>query len=120
MKVSKVVGAATAVILLSGTAFGHPIPKSSLPKPNAVLTVSPTEIRISFSEGLELTFSGIELDGAAGKKIPTSTPALNPNDSRELIVPLSTTLAPGAYTVKWHAVGDDTHRVAGQYSFHVK
>ena len=29
-------------------------------------------------------------------------------------------LAPGKYTVAWHAVGDDTHKVDGKYSFEVK
>jgi methionine-rich copper-binding protein CopC len=28
-------------------------------------------------------------------------------------------LRPGAYTVTWHSVGHDTHRVTGSFSFKV-
>jgi len=34
-------------------------------------------------------------------------------------VPISTPLPPGAYDVDWHAVGADTHRVTGHFSFRV-
>jgi methionine-rich copper-binding protein CopC len=28
-------------------------------------------------------------------------------------------LSAGSYTVEWHAVSEDTHRIKGQYSFKV-
>lgn len=110
------------VILLSLTAnvAAHPLPKSASPKPNAVLTASPSEIRIGFSEALVAAFSGLEVDDATGQKIATAAATINPNDDKELIVALTTKLAPGTYTVKWHAVGDDTHHVSGHYSFQIK
>jgi methionine-rich copper-binding protein CopC len=46
--------------------------------------------------------------------------SLDAKDSKQLIVPLKAELAPGKYTVAWHAVGDDTHKVDGKYSFEVK
>lgn len=109
-----------ALLSLTATAGAHPLPKSANPKPNAALTASPSEIRIGFSERLVAAFSGLELDDAAGQKIAIGTATINPNDSKELVVPLTMALAPGTYTVKWHAVGDDTHRVSGHYSFQVK
>ena len=33
-----------------------------------------------------------------------------------LIAPM---LRPGAYTVEWHSVGHDTHRVSGHFTFKV-
>ena len=111
---------AAAITLGGGIASAHPLPQNASPKPNAVLTASPTEIRIGFSEGLVIAFSGIEVDDARGKAVPAGTATLDASDSHELIVPLTTKLAPGTYTVKWHAVGDDTHRVTGHYSFAVK
>lgn len=106
--------------LIATAALAHPVPKSADPKPNAVLAASPTEIRIGYSEGLVAAFSGMEVDDASGKAVSTGTAALDPNDSKELILPLSVKLASGTYTVKWHAVGDDTHHVSGHYSFQVK
>jgi methionine-rich copper-binding protein CopC len=109
-----------AALLLIGTASAHPLLETASPKPNAVLTMSPTQIRIGFSEGLVLAFSGIEVDTAAGKAVAAGVATLNASDSRELIVPLAAKLGPGIYVVRWHAVGDDTHRVSGHYSFEVK
>jgi methionine-rich copper-binding protein CopC len=109
-----------APLSLAAVAQAHPMPKSAAPKPNAVLTASPTEIRIGFSEGLVAAFSGLEVDDGSGKAMETGPVALNPADSKELIVPLKAKLPTGIYTVKWHVVGDDTHHVSGHYSFQVK
>ncbi len=119
MKISKplLLGAALA---LATAAHAHPLPRSADPKPDAVLSASPTEIRIGFSEGLVAAFSGLELDDASGKQILLGASAVDPNDTKVLYAPIPTKLASGAYRVKWHAVGDDTHHVSGHYSFEVK
>jgi len=103
----------------AGVAFAHPVPKSADPRPNAVLKVGPSQIRIGFSEGLVLVFSGMEIDGPDGKAVAAGTASLDPADNKVLVVPLHVKLAPGTYLVKWHAVGDDTHHVSGHYSFQV-
>ena len=106
--------------IAGGVVDAHPLPKTANPKPNALLTSSPTEIRIGYSEGLEIAFTGLELDGPDGKPVATGTPSLDPNDNKLLIVPIKVTLTPGSYTVNWHMVGTDTHHVTGHYSFQVK
>jgi methionine-rich copper-binding protein CopC len=111
---------AVTIAVISGMANAHPLPKTASPKPNAVLTASPTEIRIGFSEGLEIAFSGIEVDDASGKAVPAGAASLDASNSTELIVQLKAKLAPGTYIVKWHAVGEDTHHVSGHYIFQVK
>jgi methionine-rich copper-binding protein CopC len=112
--------AAVALLGMAGSAAAHPLPKSTAPKPNEVLTASPSEIRMDFSEGLVAVFSGVEVDDAAGKAVETGTTIVDPKNDKEMIVPLKAKLAPGSYTVKWHAVGTDTHRVTGHYAFQVK
>jgi len=112
---------AAALMAFAGSvANAHPLPKSATPKPNAVLTTSPTEIRIGFSEGLVAAFSGLEVDDESGAAAETGEATVNPQDDKELVVPIKVKLAPGTYTVKWHAVGTDTHHVSGHYSFQVK
>lgn len=109
------------VLALVTPARAHPLPKSADPMPNAVLTASPTKIRIGFSESLVAVFSGIELDDASGKKLTSIGPSrIDPNDDRVLTASIPTKLAPGTYSVKWYAVGNDTHRVAGHYVFRMK
>ncbi len=120
MKTPTLTIVAAVLAISTGTSLAHPLPKSATPKPNAVLATSPAEIRIGFSEGLVLAFSGIELDDQTGNAIPVGDATLNPNDDRDLGVSIKTTLTAGTYTVKWHVVGDDTHHVAGHYSFQVK
>jgi methionine-rich copper-binding protein CopC len=111
---------ATLLSLISTAALAHPVPKTADPKPNAVLNASPTEIRIGFSEGFVPAFSGMEVDDASGKAVVTGTASVDPSDDKVMILPVTVKLAAGTYTVKWHAVGDDTHHVGGHYSFQVK
>ena len=108
-----------AITLLATSANAHPKLKSSSPTADVSSKASPTEIKLSFSEGVIAKFSGLEIKNESGKAIATGTPLTGPNDQKQLIVPLSAPLAAGRYTVTWHAVSEDTHRVKGQYSFGV-
>src|SRR6185437_10491015 len=101
--------AIAAASLLLSAAGAHPRLKAAGPAPGSIVTASPKAIRIQFSEAVELAFSGIELKSAEGKAQPVGTPTLGAKDKAQLIVPVNGELAPGKYTVSWHAVGDDTH-----------
>jgi methionine-rich copper-binding protein CopC len=105
---------------LATAAIGHPLPTAASPAPNAVLAASPSEIRITFSEGLVARFSGLMLKDAAGHDLGLGPSALDPNDRNRLVAPVTSRLGPGSYTVNWRAVGDDTHHVSGHYSFQVR
>lgn len=120
MKTAKLFLASAAIAIATNGALAHPLLKSADPKPNATMAASPTRIRIVFSEGLEGSFSGIEVDDEKGHAVSNGSAAVDPTDSTQLIVPLKDKLAPGKYTVKWYAVGGDAHRMAGHYSFQVK
>ena len=77
------------------------------------------EIRLGFSEGVNPKFSGIDLKDQNGEKVAIGPAALDPKNTKELVVEVSEKLSAGSYTVEWHAVSDDTHRIKGQYSFKV-
>ena len=109
-----------AAFFVASTADAHPQLKSAGLAPGSVVKTSPKALRIQFNEGIVLGFSGIEVTDAAGKKQPVGEASLSPTDKNQLIVPLTAELAPGKYTVVWHAVGDDTHKVDGKYNFEVK
>jgi copper resistance protein C len=112
--------AAALLVCAGSTAQSHPLPKASSPRPNQVLTISPSEIRMDFSEGLVAAFSGFEVDDQNGKAMELGKATLKLNDNKELFAPINGKLTPGTYTVKWHAVGIDTHHISGHYSFRVK
>ena len=120
MKATRSFLIAVALAIVTGSSLAHPLLKSAEPKPNATIAASPTHVRIGFNEGLVEVFSGIEVDDMKGHAVSTGTAVVDPSDSTQLIVPLTAKLAPGTYTVNWHAVGDDTHRVSGHYNFQVK
>src|SRR5579859_6876755 len=102
---------ATAALIAAGliatSATAHPKLKSAAPATDHSMPKSPTEIRLTFSEGVIPKFSGLELKGDGGKSVATGQAALDPKDNKQLIVPLKAALAPGDYTVTWHAVSED-------------
>jgi methionine-rich copper-binding protein CopC len=106
-------------VLGTSAATAHPKLQSSVPAQSAKLSAAPKEIRMRFSEGLVANFSGAELKDSKGKTVPTGKAALASGDGKQLVVPISARLAPGSYTVAWHAVSVDTHRVSGSYGFKV-
>ena len=108
-----------AISLLATSAHAHPKLTSASPAADVSSKVSPTEIKLNFSEGVIAKFSGIELKDEAGKTIATGAAATDPKDRTQLVVPLPTALMAGHYKVTWHAVSEDTHRVKGEYSFAV-
>ena len=111
--------AVLAISLLATAANAHPKLTSAIPAADVSSKVSPTEIKLNFSEGVIAKFSGLELKDEAGKTVATGAPVNDPKDQRQLVVPLPVPLKAGHYTVTWHAVSEDTHRVKGEYSFGV-
>jgi methionine-rich copper-binding protein CopC len=109
-----------AVLAFAATANAHPQLKAAGPAPGSVVTASPKALRIQFNEGITLAFSGVDLINEKGQKVMTGAASTAAKDKAQLIVPLKSKLTPGKYTVAWHAVGDDTHRVQGKYQFSVK
>ena len=99
-------------------AWGHPVLEASDPEQGTTVS-SPKEIRLTFTENLIAKFSGLTIKDQSGRPIGTAPPSVDPNDKRQLVVPISAPLPPGAYDVDWHAIGDDTHRVTGHFSFRV-
>ena len=56
----------------------------------------------------------------SGRRGFARRPSVETGHQEVLIVPVKGTLAPGAYTVKWHAVSVDTHHTQGTFEFTVK
>src|SRR3984893_18061015 len=96
--------AVLAISLLATSASAHPKLTSASPAADVSSKVSPTEIKLSFSEGVIAKFSGVEIKNESGKTIPTGVAATDPKDQKQLVVPLPTPLTAGHYTLIWHAV----------------
>ena len=118
-KANKSAVALIVACLSSTAAFAHADLQSAEPAAGSAATISPTQIRMTFSEAVIAKFSGVELKDQAGRPIATGKAAVDPANKSVLVVPISEALPAGNYKVEWHVVSEDTHRMKGTYSFSV-
>ncbi|MGD1014915.1 MAG: copper homeostasis periplasmic binding protein CopC [Roseiarcus sp.] len=111
--------AALAFVFAAAAAFAHAQLEKASPAVGSAVA-PPAEIRLKFSEGVEPRFSTIALSSESGAAAPLGAPSLDPADDSVLIAKVAKTLAPGVYTVTWHAVSVDTHKTQGSFDFTVK
>jgi methionine-rich copper-binding protein CopC len=88
----------------------HAVPAvgSTVPKP-------PRDITLTFTQNLEAAFSTVEVTDTSGARVDQGEARISGNTMQ---IGLKT-LAPGTYTVHWHAVSVDTHKTQGDFSFSV-
>ncbi len=103
-----------ALALPLSTAWGHGLLRSASPAAQSVLTESPREIRLIFSEAPELTFTRIRLLGGSGE-VTLGELAILPGKIAVAKIPAE--LASGEYRVEWSTAGADGHPVKGQFTF---
>ena len=113
-----------ALIMVAGAANAHPKLVSATPAANATVA-RPARVELHFSEKLMPKFSGADLmmTGMHGMKhapLKVATAAAVAADGRTLIITPKSPLSAGNYSVVWHVVSSDTHRITGNYAFAVK
>jgi methionine-rich copper-binding protein CopC len=107
-----------ACILPSGSqALAHARLLEMTPRAQSVVAVSPPELRLNFSEGIEPRFSSVDVTTADGQKIFVGPLAAQ---GKEVMVPLPKPLAAGVYRVNWHILSADGHKVQGSFTFEVR
>lgn len=118
---------AAATLGLTAPAEAHPALVSS--SPAAASTASGVKtVTLTFSETFMPQMSGMEIvmtgmPGMTGHHPAMKMPGVKVAagvDSKSLVAMLPRPLPAGTYDVNWHAVGSDTHRVAGKVSFSVR
>jgi len=108
-----------AIALIATYAFAHAqLEKASPPVGGTVASAS--EIRLTFTEGVELKFTKVSLTGPGGVAAPLGAARTESGDQAVLIVPISKPLAAGVYKIHWQAVSVDTHHTQGNFEFTVK
>ena len=109
-----------AALLLLGTpaALAHAFLRSAVPSVGSTIQAAPNQVEITFTEGVEPSFSTIAVQNAAGKRVDKGDVHTAPGKDTHLIVGLSP-IPPGTYKVVWHATATDTHKTEGSFSFTV-
>ena len=113
------IAASFVLACVATSAFAHAQLESSSPPVGGTVT-SPNAIRLTFSEGVEPKFSGVALTAGGGGAAALGAATVEPGHQNVLIVPVTKPLAPGPYTVTWHAVSVDSHHTQGTFAFTVK
>jgi methionine-rich copper-binding protein CopC len=115
----KIVLALLAVVASPLPALAHAHLTKSQPEVGS--EVGPTAtLKLFFSEGVEIGLSKFDLTGPTGQPVAGAKAALDPSDNKQVLVSLTSPLAPGVYKMHWHVVSVDTHRTEGTYDFTVK
>ncbi|WP_240733903.1 copper homeostasis periplasmic binding protein CopC [Herbaspirillum huttiense] len=122
LKIMKNVKRLLSLVILSSLflaqfVWAHAHLKTAIPGDQAVVA-SPAELTLTFSEGLNLKFSGVKLSGPDQKEVKLGE-AMLMDEGKSFMVGIPARLAPGTYTVQWHALSVDGHKTEGSYSFSV-
>jgi len=112
------IAASLAFALTAAPAFAHAQLEKATPPVGGTVS-PPSEIRLEFSEGVELKFTKVRLSGPGGAA-PLGAARTESGNQAVLIVPISKPLSAGVYTVHWQAVSVDTHHTEGTFEFTVK
>jgi len=110
--------AAVLLLGMASAAHAHALLRSATPPVGGTVHAAPTEVAITFSEGVEPRFSTIEVHGADGARVDRADPHTAPGLATRLIVGLQP-LRTGRYEVAWKVTSVDTHHTEGRFTFEV-
>jgi putative copper export protein/methionine-rich copper-binding protein CopC len=103
--------------LLPPSAEAHQRLLATEPARDAAAGAVPRELRLTFYEPVELTFTRVELFGPDGEAVALGTPRLDSPES--LVVPVTGALRAGVYTVRWATASRDGHPVRSDFRFSI-
>ncbi len=114
MRTLSIVMYVMALLCWSTTVQAHAFLDHASPAVGSTVAGSPSAVTLYFTEALEPKFSGAEVHGAGGARVDHGTSV-----SGSVMRVSVARLAPGSYSVRWHALSVDTHKTQGSFSFTV-
>jgi hypothetical protein len=102
-----------AMLFTSASVFAHTTLESSIPSDNAMLMKSPKTVELSFGSNVRLVSLSVLNDKNEEVEIDFA-PSMEPGKSFTYDLP---TLMPSKYKVMWTIMGDDGHKMKGDFSF---
>ncbi|MFC4034082.1 copper resistance protein CopC [Streptomyces polygonati] len=118
------VGLGALLGLLLGTATpasAHAALIGTEPAENSVVTTAPQRVVLHFSEGVLLSADSLRVLDPRGANVAVGTPghAVGKDAGATSTVALKPGLTGGTYTVAWRAISQDSHPVAGAFTFSI-
>ena len=115
------IGLGLALFGSATPALAHAELLRAMPQPGSVVSTSPPEVRLQFSEGIEGRFSGLDLVASNGGRVPGRVPLGRAQmQGTAMVFPITKPLPPGVYRVNWHVLSVDGHKVQGSFTFEVR
>jgi putative copper export protein/methionine-rich copper-binding protein CopC len=108
----------TLLVILPAPGLAHGALQRAAPGDGDHLSTAPRELRLTFTEDVELAFARLALTGPSGA-VELGELRVAPDSTRVLVGQIRGLLVAGTYTVQWQVAGDDGHPVRGSYSFTV-
>jgi copper resistance protein C len=116
-----------SLVLIGAIALGTPVTSAlahsqlvkAEPPRRAVLTKSPTQVRLWFNEKIEGDYASLVVLDARKQPITETKPTIASDDPKSIVLPLPE-LAPGKYSVKFRVLSVDGHVVESAFDFTVK
>lgn len=102
-----------------GRASAHPFLRRSSPAASDTLATGPSQLRLVFSEPIELRFTRVQLLGPTGPLGSLGPLRTVPDSLGTILAGIDGVLAAGRYVVRWQVAGDDGHIVRGEFAFTV-
>lgn len=100
-------------------ALAHSMLVKAEPPRRAVLTKSPSQVRLWFNEKIEGDYASLVVLDDKKQSISDVKPTLASDDPKSIILPLPE-LLPGKYTIKFRVLSVDGHVVESSFDFTVK
>jgi copper transport protein len=110
--------ALAACLVLPARASAHAVLERTTPSASATTSSPPSEVSLTFSEGIEPRFAIVSVTDAGGHQVTAGAPAHPPGDGTTLVVPLKG-VKQGWYLVYWRVISADGHPVRGAFTFAV-
>jgi copper resistance protein C len=109
----------SALLLVALPAAAHARLDRAEPKVGSAVSEQPTEVRIWFTDDLDMSGTSIEVLDGSGTQVDKKDTHVDPKDPSIAAVSLPH-LAAGKYKVVWHARCPQGHNTKGEFTFHVK
>jgi hypothetical protein len=114
-----VVSVCAILTLASAGAQAHAFLDHADPKVGSAVRAAPSQVRLRFTQALELPLCVVAVSGPAGFGGSGPVKAV-PGDKQAIAVSLRAPIPPGAYVVRWRVVSADTHTTEGDFTFKVR
>ena len=108
------------VTAVCGSAQAHARLDRAEPKVGSKVKTSPTEMKIWFTDDVEVVDTSIEVFDSGGNRVDKNDLHVDAKDQSLATVSLPAQLASGKYKVVWRAKCHDQHKTHGEFTFVVQ